>query len=66
MSDLFFDLCNASLKGGFLQGLSFLIVINLLRLDELVERFALVLGEDGVDFGGSVLESSRKGKRLVI
>jgi hypothetical protein len=64
--NLFFNLRNAGLEGGFLQGLRLLIVVNLLLFDQLVERFALVLGEDGVNLGGSILESTRKSERLVI
>jgi hypothetical protein len=46
--------------------LRLLIVVNLLLFDQLVERFALVLGEDGVNLGGSILERTRKSERLVI
>lgn len=55
LGDLFFDLCDLRLESGFLQGLGFLVGIDLLFSNELVEGFAGVLCEDAVDFGCGVL-----------
>lgn len=54
VQDLVFELGDGGLEGGFLQGLGLLIGIDLLFGDKLVQRFTLVLGDDGVDFGGRI------------
>jgi hypothetical protein len=55
VGDLLLDLGDIGLEGGLLQRLGFLVGVDLLVGDELVQRLSGVLGQDGVDFGGGVL-----------
>lgn len=55
MTNLLLNLCNGCLKSGLLQGLGFLVRIDLLLSNEVVQGFALVLSDDGVDLGSRVL-----------
>ncbi len=53
--DLFFELGKGSLERGFLQSLGFLVVVDLAGGYKLVERLIRVLGNNRVNFLGSVL-----------
>jgi hypothetical protein len=55
VTNLLLNLCNGCLKSGLLQGLSFLVRIDDLLSNEVVQGFAWVLSDDGVDLGCRVL-----------
>lgn len=58
LGDLFLDLCDLRLESRFLEGLCFLVGVDLLFGDELVEGFARIFCEDAVDFCCGVLQTN--------
>lgn len=59
LSNLLFDVSNGLLESRFLERLGFLVRIDLLESYELFEGLARVFSNDGVDFGGCVLERAQ-------
>lgn len=54
-TDLLFELRELGLEGRLLEGLGFLVEIDLLGGYEVIERYTWILRNDGVDFlGGSL------------
>lgn len=55
MGELFFDIGDVLLEGWLLEGLGFLVGVNLIRGNKFIERFAGVFGEDSVGFSCGIL-----------
>lgn len=55
LRELFLELGDIGLQSGLFQGLGFLVCIDLLLGDELVERLSGVLCKDGIDSSSCVL-----------
>jgi hypothetical protein len=55
VADLLLNLGNRCLERRLLQGLSLLVGIDLLLGNKVVQGFAFVLGDDGIDLGSRVL-----------
>lgn len=55
MGDLFFGIGDNTQKGSLSEMLGLLVTVDLLFLDELVERLVRIFGEDGVDLCAGIL-----------
>jgi hypothetical protein len=57
VGDLLFCLGDGSLESGPLEVLCLLVVVDLLFLDELVQRFSRVLGDDSINLCAGILSN---------
>ena len=55
LDNLFFQLSKRGLQGWFLEGLGFLILVDLAREKKVLKRGARIFGNDRVDFLSSIL-----------